>query len=75
MTWTEFRSLLSGLGPDTPLARIVQIRLETDKDVLKHFTTSQHNIRNKWRSRQAKHYTQAEMDEVLAQFQSVFASM
>ncbi|MGN0501765.1 MAG: Gp15 family bacteriophage protein, partial [Ruminococcus sp.] len=48
MTWQEFRSLLSGLGPDTPLARTVQIRLEDDKDVLKHFTSAQHRIRNKW---------------------------
>lgn len=75
MTWTEFRSLLSGLGPDTPLARTVQIRLESDKKVLEHFTTSQHNIRNKWRSRNVKSYTQADMDNVLKQFQEAFASM
>ena len=37
MTWTEFCSLLSGLGPDTPLARTVQIRLEEDKEILKNF--------------------------------------
>ena len=75
MTWTEFLSLLQGLGPDTPLARVVQIRLEEDKDVLKHFTSSQHKIRNKWRSRNVKKYTEADMERVLAEFQQAFSSM
>ena len=38
MSWNEFCSLLQGLGPETPLARTVQIRLETDKEVLKNFS-------------------------------------
>lgn len=75
MTWTEFYSLLTGLGPDTPLARTVQIRLENDKNILKNFTSSQHNIRNKWRSRNVKHYTEADMQRVLAEFQQAFATM
>ena len=75
MTWTEFLSLLQGLGPDTPLARTVQIRLENDKDVLKHFTSSQHRIRNKWKSRNVKKYSEQDMKYVIAQFQEVFASM
>lgn len=75
MTWTEFLSLLQGLGQDTPLARTVQIRLENDKDVLKHFTSSQRKIRNKWRSRNVKNYTEADMEKVLAEFQEAFSSM
>ena len=75
MTWTEFCSLLSGLGPDTPLARTVQIRLEEDKEILKNFTSAQHRIRNKWRSRNVKKYTEADMDSVLKQFQDIFSAM
>lgn len=75
MTWTEFVSLLQGLGPDTPLARTVSIRLESDKDVLKHFTSAQHRIRNKWRSRNVKNYTEADMEKVLVEFQKAFSSM
>ena len=75
MTWNEFKSLLSGLGSDTPLARTAQIRLENDKDVLKHFTSSQHKIRNKWRSRNIKTYSEKDMQNILAQFQSAFASL
>ena len=75
MTWNEFKSLLQGLGPETPLARTAQIRLENDKNVLKNFTSSQHKIRNKWRSRNVKHYSTDDIDMVLAEFQSIFASM
>ena len=75
MTWAEFSSLLQGLGPDTPLARTIQIRLETDKDVIKNFNSSQRRIRGKWRSRNVKSYSKADMDIVLAELQSAFASM
>ena len=74
MTWTEFRSLLAGLGPDTSLARTVQIRLENDKNILQNFTSAQHKIRNKWRSRNVKQYSQADMDNILSQFQTYFAN-
>ncbi len=63
--------MLQGLGPDTPLVRTVQIRLESDKEVLKNL----HKIRNKWRSRNVKQYTEADMQEILKQFQNIFASM
>lgn len=54
MKWDEFASLLSGLGPDTALGRIVAIRTEEDKDILKNFTPEQHRIRNEWKRRRAK---------------------
>lgn len=75
MSWNEFCSLLQGLGPETPLARTVQIRLETDKEVLKNFTSSQHKIRNKWRSRNVKHYSDEDMNTVLAEFQNFFCKL
>ena len=49
MPWSEFVSLLSGLGPNTSLARLVQIRIEDDKDILKNFTPAQMRIRNEYR--------------------------
>ena len=54
MKWAEFASLLSGLGPDTVLGRIVAIRTEEDKNVLENFTPEQHRIRNEWKRRRAK---------------------
>lgn len=75
MTWEEFRSLLQGLGAETPLARTAQIRLEDNEDILKNFTSAQHRIRNQWRSRNVKNYTDKDMNTVLKQFQNFFASM
>lgn len=75
MKWDEFVSLLSGISADSPLGRLVQIRLENDKDVLKHFTSSQHKIRNKWRTRQVKAVTTQNIDTFLEQMKQAFISM
>ena len=53
VSWDEFKALLSGLAPDTALGRIVAIRSETDKDIIKHFTSEQKKIYDDWRSRSA----------------------
>ena len=48
MKWDEFRALLEGVGPETPLGRIVSIRSEMDEEILKHFTADQKRIRSEW---------------------------
>lgn len=75
MKWSEFSALLIGLGPDTPLGRIVSIRAEDDEEMLKHFTKDQHRIRNEWRSKRAKMVSKEEMDAVLEGFKRAFISM
>ena len=57
MSWSEFCTLLAGIMPETPLGRVVSIRSENDKEVLKSFTKEQHRIRNEWRSRMTKAIT------------------
>jgi len=62
MDWQEFCVLLSGLMPETPLGRIVAIRSEEDRDILKGFTPEQRTVRSEWRSQ--KHCEQvAQMTE------------
>lgn len=61
MKWDEFRDLLSGMGPDTPLSRIVAIRSEDDPEVLKNFSSEQKRIRMEWRTRRAKAMSQEDM--------------
>lgn len=75
MKWQEFVALLSGIGPDTPLGRIVQIRSEDDKDVLKGFSKEEKRIRSEWRARQAKNVSAKELDDVLALLQDAFVKM
>ena len=54
ISWSEVRMLISGLLPDTPLGKIIQIRSENNKDMLKQFTPEMHKIRNDWRNRIAR---------------------
>ena len=75
MKWDEFRALLSGIGPDTPLGRIVQIRAEEDEDILKHFTKDQMRIRTEWRNRKAKKVTPERMEDFLEQMKKAFIAM
>ena len=51
MKWDEFKDMLSGLGPDTPLGRIVSIRAEDDPEILEYFSPEQKRIRMEWRTR------------------------
>lgn len=75
MKWDEFCDLLSGISPDSPLGRMVQIRLENDKDVLKHFTPTQRKIRSEWRSRQAKAISADDAAAAIEQIKQAFISM
>jgi hypothetical protein len=75
MKWEEFAILLSGLGENSPLARIVTIRLENDPERLKDFTSAQHRIRNKWRSKTAKSVYLAERDAAVEHFKKMFMKM
>ena len=75
MKWAEFKQLIAGLGPDTPLGRIVAIRSETDKEVLKRFTDGQKKIRNDWIKKHAKTISKADMDQILEGFKQAFISI
>lgn len=75
MKWDEFTTLLSGLGPDTPLVRVVAIRAEEDKNVLKTFTPGQRRIRNEYRSRRAKQIPQENVQDALERMKQAFIQM
>lgn len=75
MPWEEFKQLLAGISPETPLGRIVSIRSETDRKVLKHFTKEQRRIRSEWQRRRVKNVKQEDMQQVLEGFKQMFMSM
>lgn len=75
MAWSEFCDLLTGLSPDTALARVIAIRSEEDKDVLKRFTPEQRRIRSEWRGRVAKQRSEQDVTSFLSQMQTVFQRM
>lgn len=75
MDWKEFTTLLSGLMPETPLGKIVAIRREENKDILKHFSPEENRIRNDWRSRHSlkQEMTEEEMEKAVASLQETLA--
>lgn len=75
MTWDEFKDLLAGIGPETPLGRIVTIRSESDTETLKHFTKEQHRIRDEWLAKRAKSMPKEKMDDVMNQLKDAFIAM
>ncbi len=75
MKWNEFKALLTGIGSETPLGRIVAIRSEDDPEVLKHFTKSQNEIRNKWRKKSAENKSQEEVNNFLEDMKNMFITM
>lgn len=77
MEFREFLTLLSGIMPETPLGKIIQIRSETDSDVLKHYTPEQKQIRDNWLEKQQKEkresMTEAEKQAEIKKIQAFFA--
>ena len=75
MKWDEFKALVSGLGSETPLGRMVSIRAENDKDVIKRFTKEQKYIRNEWRSRSAQKMDKQSFDQAMKGLEEMFKAM
>ena len=75
VSWDEFKSLLAGIAPDTALGRVVAIRSETDKNVIKHFTRDQKRIYDAWRNRQAESMTQATYEQQMAELERMMAQL
>lgn len=75
MKWDEFKSLLAGIGPETALGRIVSIRSEDDKDMLKRFTPEMKRIRTEWRKRIASAKPVEQTDAYLESMKEAFIKM
>lgn len=74
MTWDEFSALLNGILPDSPLGKIVSMRSEEDKEVLKSFTQDQKAERTRWRTREATKIEEKDMDKVMENLEKMLAS-
>lgn len=75
MKWDEFSALLSGIGPDTPLGRVVAIRAETDKEIIKNFSSDQKRIWSEWRRKLAGQKSEADVMAALDAFKTAFINI
>ena len=58
ITLAEFISLLSGLAGETPLGRVVAVRMEKDPDIIKKFGDWERRVRVEWVRFKAQHFGQ-----------------
>lgn len=75
VTWDEFKALIAGLSPETALGRVVAIRSETDKDIIKHYTKDQRRIYDDWRNREMKEMDEKAFEKEMACLEKMFAAM
>ena len=75
MRWDEFAALLSGIGPETALGRVVAIRSETDPDILKHYTPEQRRIRDSWMAKNKATISKEEMTDALENIKRALIQM
>lgn len=75
MKWGELSAYISGLMSETPLGNTVQIRSETDAEIIKKMTPEQKEIRANWRNKQAKNVSEDEMKAFLEQMKTALIKM
>lgn len=75
VSWDEFTSLLAGIAPETALGRIVAIRSETDKNVIKNFSKDQKRIYNEWRNQKAATMTTQSYEQQMAFLEKMMAAL
>ena len=73
--YTDWAKMVSGLMDDTPLGRIVGIRRETDRDVLKHYTKEQRQVRSDWAAFRASKIVKTDDVKRMAQLEQMIAGM
>lgn len=54
LSWSDWSKLVGGLMDDTPLGRVVAIRSETDREVIKKMPEWAKSIRSEWATHRAR---------------------
>ena len=75
VSWDEFKALIAGLSPETALGRVVAIRSEKAKNIIKHFTKDQRRIYDDWRKREVKEMDENTFETEMAGLEKMFAAM
>jgi hypothetical protein len=71
--------MVSGLMDDTPLGRVVGVRSETNKDIIKNYTKEQRAVRDEWSrflvSRvTTEQFSETDWNEQMAEMERAFAA-
>lgn len=72
---TEYRQLLVGIGGDTPLGRVVQIRAETDAKKIQEFNTYEKRIYREWKEYKAQNKKEIDSTQKGVEIQQFLKSL
>lgn len=73
--YSDWAKLVSGLMDDTPLGRVISIRSETDRDVIRHMTPDQRRMRQEWLAYRSAHRSTEERQADIQALQAMIAGM
>lgn len=74
VSWDEFRALIAGIDPETPLGRVVAIRSEADRDTIKRFSVEQKRIYNAWRNQKAENISNQAYEQQMRNLEEMLKS-
>lgn len=66
---------MAGISPDTALGRIVAIRAEKDRDVIKRFSKHERQIYDDWQKHRAETMSESDYEKDMAALERMFAGM
>ncbi len=77
ISYAEWARLVSGLMPETPLGRVVQIRMEKDPKVISKFGDYERRVRAEWNkfkySQQTQEQSTKSVEELQMMLKNLFA--
>lgn len=77
LSYSDWSKLVSGLMNDTPLGKVIEIRMEDDPEILKNMNDDQRRIRSEWQSFCSSHvqYSAEDMKKQSEWLEKMLASM
>lgn len=75
MPWEEFVMYLSRISSDTALGRIVQIRVETDSEVMENWPPELKSINRSWQRRREEKIANSRTEEEERNFYKMLDSL
>ena len=75
ITYAEWARLVSGLMPNTPLGRVVQIRMETDQKVISKYGEYERKVRADWNKFKCSQQTQEQSTKSVEELQMMLKNL
>lgn len=75
ITYAEWARLVSGLMPDTPLGKVVQIRMEKDPSIISKYGEYERKVRADWNKFKYSQQSQEQTSQPVEQLQEMLKNL